>query len=124
MNLTTRSAFLVALIASVGAGATLFADEAAVKDATAKHDFSDGDRQKMIKGKALYGSHCLHCHGINMVTPGNAAFDLRQFPHDDKARFVNSVSKGKNNRMPAWGDLLKPEEIDQIWSYVVTGGKG
>jgi len=24
--------------------------------------------------------------------------------------------------MPQWGDLLKPQEIDQIWAYVMTGG--
>ena len=60
---------------------------------------------------------------MNMVTPGTAAFDLREFPHDDKARFVNSVTHGKNNRMPPWGDILKPEDIDNLWAYVLTGGK-
>ena len=78
---------------------------------------------QVAKGKALYGTNCLHCHGINMVTPGTAAFDLREFPHDDKARFVNSVTHGKNNRMPPWGDILKPEDIDNLWAYVLTGGK-
>lgn len=77
----------------------------------------------VAKGKALYGTNCIHCHGRNMVTPGVAAFDLRQFPHDDKARFVNSVTNGKNNRMPPWGDVLKPEDIDALWAYVLTGGK-
>jgi cytochrome c55X len=81
------------------------------------------DPAQVAKGKALYGSNCLHCHGINMVTPGTAAFDLREFPHDDKARFVNSVTHGKNNRMPPWGDILKPEDIDNLWAYVLTGGK-
>ena len=81
------------------------------------------DPAQAAKGKTLYGSNCLHCHGINMVTPGTAAFDLREFPHDDKARFVNSVTHGKNNRMPPWGDILKPEDIDNLWAYVLTGGK-
>lgn len=81
------------------------------------------DPAQVAKGKALYGTNCLHCHGINMVTPGTAAFDLREFPHDDKARFVNSVTHGKNNRMPPWGDILKPEDIDNLWAYVLTGGK-
>jgi cytochrome c55X len=81
------------------------------------------DPAQIAKGKALYGTNCLHCHGINMVTPGTAAFDLREFPHDDKARFVNSVTHGKNNRMPPWGDILKPEDIDNLWAYVLTGGK-
>ena len=81
------------------------------------------DPAQVAKGKALYGSNCIHCHGINMVTPGTVAFDLREFPHDDKARFVNSVTHGKNNRMPPWGDILKPEDIDNLWAYVLTGGK-
>ena len=75
------------------------------------------------KGKALYATHCIHCHGVNMVTPGTVAFDLRQFPHDDKARFVNSVTHGKNGRMPPWGDVLTSQEIDELWAYVLTGGK-
>jgi mono/diheme cytochrome c family protein len=74
------------------------------------------------KGKQLYAHHCSHCHGFNMVNPGTVAYDLRQFPHNDKARFVHSVTQGKNGRMPQWGDLLKPEEIDEIWAYVKTGG--
>ena len=84
---------------------------------------SASDPAQVTKGKALYGTNCLHCHGINMVTPGTAAFDLREFPHDDKARFVNSVTHGKNNRMPPWGDILKPEDIDNLWAYILTGGK-
>jgi mono/diheme cytochrome c family protein len=51
------------------------------------------------------------------------AFDLRTFPHDQHSRFVNSVTKGKNS-MPAWGDLLKPVEIEALWAYVVAGEKG
>jgi len=86
-------------------------------------EVSASDPAQIAKGKALYGTNCIHCHGINMVTPGTVAFDLREFPHDDKARFVNSVTHGKNNRMPPWGDILKPEDIDYLWAYVLTGGK-
>jgi mono/diheme cytochrome c family protein len=74
------------------------------------------------KGRALYAHHCSHCHGFNMVNSGSIAYDLRQFPHNDKPRFVRSVTEGKNGRMPQWGDLLKSEEIDEIWAYVLTGG--
>jgi mono/diheme cytochrome c family protein len=80
------------------------------------------DQEIAAKGKALYMHHCSHCHGFNMVNAGTIAFDLRQFPHNDKARFVRSVTEGKNSRMPQWGDLLKPQEIDEIWAYVLTGG--
>jgi cytochrome c55X len=86
-------------------------------------EVSANDPAQVARGKALYGTNCIHCHGINMVTPGTVAFDLREFPHDDKARFVNSVTHGKNNRMPPWGDILKPDDIDNLWAYVLTGGK-
>jgi mono/diheme cytochrome c family protein len=80
------------------------------------------DAKMVADGKALYTHHCAHCHGFNMVNPGTVAYDLRQFPHDQKSRFVNSVTNGKNNRMPRWADLLSPQEIDQLWAYVETGG--
>jgi mono/diheme cytochrome c family protein len=74
------------------------------------------------QGKDLYTQLCSHCHGIRMVNPGNSSFDLRKFPHADRARFFNSVTHGKNT-MPAWGDMLKPDEIEALWAYVRTGGK-
>jgi mono/diheme cytochrome c family protein len=80
------------------------------------------EAEMAAEGNALYAHHCSHCHGFNMVNPGSVAYDLRQFPHNDKARFVHSVTEGKNGRMPQWGDLLKPQEIDDIWAYVLTGG--
>lgn len=78
--------------------------------------------EQVVQGRRLYAQLCSHCHGIRMVNPGNSSFDLRRFPHDDKARFVNSVTHGKNT-MPAWGDMLKPEEIEVLWAYIRTGGK-
>ena len=80
------------------------------------------DAGKIAKGKALYAHNCSHCHGFNMVSPGTVAPDLRQFP-DDKARFVHTVTEGKNGRMPPWGDLLSREDIDDLWGYMKTGGK-
>jgi mono/diheme cytochrome c family protein len=81
------------------------------------------DAGEVATGKALYAHNCSHCHGFNMVNPGTVAYDLRQFPNDDKARFVHSVAEGKNGRMPPWGDLLSREDIDDLWAYVKTGGK-
>jgi cytochrome c55X len=71
----------------------------------------------IAQGKNLYRSYCTRCHGLNMVSVGSAFFDLRTFPHDDKPRFVNSVSNGKR-AMPAWGGTLSPAEIDLLWAYV------
>jgi mono/diheme cytochrome c family protein len=49
-----------------------------------------------------------------------SAFDLRKFPRNQYDRFVNSVTRGKN-QMPPWGDMLKPGEIEALWAYVTTG---
>jgi mono/diheme cytochrome c family protein len=71
-----------------------------------------------IKGQHLYEHNCSHCHGPNMVNPGTIAFDLRKFPHNDKDRFVDSVTNGKNGRMPPWGDLLTAADLDRLWAYI------
>jgi mono/diheme cytochrome c family protein len=47
---------------------------------------------------------------------------LRKFPHDQRSRFINSVTNGKN-QMPPWRGQLKPEEIEALWAYVVAGEK-
>jgi len=70
-------------------------------------------------GKSLYKDFCSHCHGVNMVNPGTSSFDLRKYPVDRKPDFADAVNNGKGD-MPAWGDILLPEEIDAIWVYVAT----
>jgi cytochrome c55X len=77
--------------------------------------------QQFAKGAELFASICSHCHGPRMVNPGTFSFDLRKFPHDDRARFFNSVRNGKN-AMPPWKDILHADEIEDIWAYVRTGG--
>jgi len=74
-------------------------------------------------GRKLYVSSCLRCHGIELATNG-IGFDLRTFPQHDKERFVRSVTQGLR-AMPAWGETLKPEQIDLIWAYIgaVNGWK-
>jgi mono/diheme cytochrome c family protein len=99
------------LVCMVGA---LCAQDAS-KDTTA---VADANADLVPLGAQLYGHHCSHCHGFSMVNSGAIAFDLRKFPHDDKARFVNSVTNGKNGRMPPWGDVLSKDDIDKLWAYV------
>jgi mono/diheme cytochrome c family protein len=70
-------------------------------------------------GADMFARHCSPCHGTRMVKP-EVGFNLREFPPDQRGRFVNSVIKGKN-AMPPWGGLLKPDEIDALWAYVIAG---
>jgi mono/diheme cytochrome c family protein len=72
-------------------------------------------------GAEVFARNCSPCHGPHMQDP-EGAFDLRTFPPEQHARFVNSVSHGKN-AMPPWASLLKPEEIEALWAYVMAGEK-
>jgi mono/diheme cytochrome c family protein len=80
------------------------------------------DPVKVERGKRMYKDFCQKCHGVDMVSPGGGFFDLRTFPRDDKARFVQSVTNGKR-AMPAWGGVLKPDDIDTIWVYVSSASR-
>jgi mono/diheme cytochrome c family protein len=75
--------------------------------------------ERIRAGAAIFSRNCSPCHGTRMQNP-ESAFDLREFPADQRERFVSSVTRGKN-QMPPWGDLLKPEEIEALWAYVMAG---
>src|SRR5262249_13742890 len=81
----------------------------------------DVSPEQIATGARIFARNCSPCHGPHMRDP-ESAFDLRKFPHDAHDRFVSSVTHGKN-QMPPWGDLLKAEEIEALWSYVVAGEK-
>lgn len=84
----------------------------------------DGDAKSFApvqikRGAALYAKNCASCHGTRMKGP-EWAIDLNTFPRDDRARFVDSVTHGKNT-MPSWGDVLSADDIGALWSYIVAG---
>jgi len=74
--------------------------------------------QQVQRGAAIYERNCSPCHGTRMQDP-QGAFDLRKFPHDEHERFITSVSRGKN-QMPPWSGVLKPEDIEALWAYVIS----
>jgi mono/diheme cytochrome c family protein len=78
-------------------------------------------KAQIEKGADTFATYCAPCHGPHMEYAGGS-FDLRTFPPDQHARFVNSVTKGKNN-MPPWGDLFQADDIEALWAYVMAGEK-
>jgi mono/diheme cytochrome c family protein len=77
--------------------------------------------ERIKAGAGIFAQNCAPCHGPRMADP-QGAFDLHNFPPDQKERFVRSVTRGKNN-MPPWGDVLSATEIDALWAYVIAGEK-
>ena len=75
--------------------------------------------EQIRKGAALFAHHCATCHGTRMHNP-QWATNLRDFPRNAHARFVDSVANGKRN-MPPWDDVLDPDDIEALWAYVIGG---
>jgi mono/diheme cytochrome c family protein len=77
--------------------------------------------EQIKTGGEIYARNCATCHGNRMKNP-EWAIDLATIPKDDRARFIQSVTNGKNN-MPPWGDVLKPDEIAALYAYFSQGEK-
>lgn len=75
--------------------------------------------EQIKKGAGVYEIYCSTCHGLRLSHP-DWAVDLRNFPRSERARFVDTVTHGVRS-MPPWGDLLKPDEIEALWAYVMAG---
>jgi cytochrome c55X len=105
------------LAALTWAAALAAGSQAHAVDAPKPAGGGGSDAARVAAGKALYDNHCSHCHGFGMVNAGNVVPDLREFSGDE-AQFVDTVTHGKNNRMPPWGDVLSPTEIRQLWAYI------
>ena len=80
---------------------------------------ADYPPEQIKRGETLFAQNCATCHGTRMRNP-QWAIDLRMFPRDAQSRFVDSVTYGKR-QMPPWEDVLKPEDIAALWSYVAAG---
>ncbi len=102
-----RVALLVALICFI------------TKAPAATEEARSFPNNQIATGAELYAVNCSPCHGPRMEDPG-AAFNLRKFPPDQRERFINAVTRGKN-QMPPWGDFFKPDQLQALWAYVVAG---
>ena len=69
------------------------------------------------QGAAVYDKYCATCHGDDLQNNGGGAFDLKRLHEQEHARFVNSVTHGKQ-AMPAWGGKLTNQQVDAVWAYV------
>ena len=77
--------------------------------------------EQIRTGAEIYATNCATCHGRGMKNP-EWAIDLATIPKDDRMRFIQSVTSGKNG-MPPWGDVLKPADVEALWAYFLTGEK-
>ncbi|NOT33802.1 MAG: cytochrome c [Candidatus Eisenbacteria bacterium] len=80
-----------------------------------------------MAGAKVYASKCALCHGPGGKGDGPASKGLNPKPrdHTDKSymstlsdeALLHSIREGKGT-MPAWGKVLKPEELSAVAMFV------
>lgn len=83
----------------------------------------------LIQGKKIFQGLCIQCHGIHGDGNGVAAPALMEKPANftdpnlwkmgDDAFFIHIIRRGRKI-MPAFWDVLKPQEIRDVLSYEKT----
>jgi len=77
------------------------------------------------QGADLFKAKCAACHGADGT---GSAIGKKMGAHDftgpdvqkmSDAELTDTITKGKN-KMPAYGDKLKPEEIKSLVAYIRT----
>ncbi len=88
---------------------------------TPLEELSKDEHAKKV-GQRLFVTYCAQCHGSD-------AGGSRGFPNltdndwiwGDKASDIkHSILNGRNATMPAWGPVLKPEQISHVTDYVLS----
>jgi quinohemoprotein ethanol dehydrogenase len=75
--------------------------------------------EQVRTGRRLYGETCSRCHGVNAV---GGLKDLRFMTAETRRDFHAIVLEGlrKDKGMAPFKDLLKPTDVDAIYTYLVA----
>jgi cytochrome c oxidase cbb3-type subunit 3 len=80
------------------------------------------DAARAARGKASFATYCAACHGVE--GKGNPALgapnltDAVWLYGSSEALLVETISKGRNNRMPAWKEMLGEARVHVLAAYV------
>ena len=80
------------------------------------------DGLKAAQGKEVYAANCAACHGAD--GKGNTALGAPNLTDNvwlyggGEATIIESITKGRNGQMPAWGEFLGPNKTHLLAAYV------
>jgi len=80
------------------------------------------DNLRATHGKELFQQNCIACHGPE--GKGNPAVGAPNLTDDislyggGQMSLIETISKGRNGVMPAWGGFLGPEKVHLLAAYV------
>jgi cytochrome c oxidase cbb3-type subunit 3 len=80
------------------------------------------DELKAVQGEAVFAANCAACHGAD--GKGNPALGAPNLTDEiwlyggGETSIEESVSKGRNGQMPAWGEFLGADKTHVLAAYV------
>ncbi len=80
------------------------------------------DSLRAGQGKEIFATNCAACHGPD--GKGNQALGAPNLTDDvwlyggSEATIIETITKGRNGQMPAWGEFLEPGKIHLLAGYV------
>ncbi len=81
-----------------------------------------GDAEAMKVGQRLFANNCSLCHGSD----GRGAYGFPNLTDSDwlyggsAEAIKHTIVQGRNGQMPAWGEVLGDEGVDQMVQYVLS----
>lgn len=84
----------------------------------------DVDAQVAGRGREIFMKNCVACHGPegkgNPLLGAPNLTDNVWLYGSSQARLVETITKGRNGRMPAWGEFLGPSKVHLLAAYVYS----
>jgi cytochrome c oxidase cbb3-type subunit 3 len=77
---------------------------------------------KAARGAEVFKANCAACHGGD--GKGNPAMGAPNLTDKvwlyggSEATIIETVTKGRNGKMPAWEQILTPEKVQLLTAYV------
>lgn len=86
-----------------------------------------GQPDSILRGQAVYQTHCVRCHGAegkgngpDVVTLTSPPLDLSNYASENTANAATmNITYGKGE-MPPNVDILSPQEIWDVSNYVIS----
>lgn len=79
------------------------------------------DEKHVTAGVQIFAVHCATCHGESAEGKIGPSLTDADWKYGGKPEeIVTSISTGRPGGMPAWGNVLKPEELTDVAAYVYS----
>jgi len=85
------------------------------------------DSLRAQRGKDVFATNCVACHGADAT--GNPLMGAPNLTNkswlygSSEATIIETVTHGRSNKMPAFGEFLGEDKVHMLAAYVLSLGK-